>query len=158
MGIAISVSCFIVQSLLTDFSIVLNSLQRRRKGLKAWNNSKKQILVLWTGIYYIWACFEFRISGSSSRTSENLRDGNSSGINTTLGSKSLTSRNVKPWVQGEFKLSSENVRAITGKPAAASPVGLNEIIEAWCPEWLLASEANVGDAEYSSRRIKRHGP
>lgn len=46
MGIAISASCFVVQSLLTDFSIVLNSLQRRQKGLKAWNKSKKQILVL----------------------------------------------------------------------------------------------------------------
>lgn len=117
MGIAISVSCFIVQSLLTDFSIVLNSLQRRRKGLKAWNNSKKQILVLWTGIYYIWACFEFRISGSSSRTSENLRDGNSPGIKTGLVSKFLTSRNAKPWVQSEFRLSS---RIIWGVSAASS--------------------------------------
>ena len=74
-------------------------------------------ITLWTGIYYIWACFEFRISGSSSRTSENLRDGNSPGIKTGLVSKFLTSRNAKPWVQSEFRLSS---RIIWGVSAASS--------------------------------------
>lgn len=77
--------------------------KEREKGLKPGIKPRSKSWFSELGFYYIWECFEFRISGASSWTLRNLRDGNSSGINTALGSKPLTSGNAELWVQSEFR-------------------------------------------------------